>query len=641
MQVTKVLLVALIGIVCYTNAIVNIENFFPFGVANGDTYLSPGDDTSSAQQILSTNFNFFNYSHSSLWVNVNGAISFLNPISTYTPTCAPVSRNFRMISPFWADVDTQAESPTPASGISFRQSTASRDLQQATNEVLYAFPDLRSIDLTWSYIVTWNNVTFYRDDPSRQIRNTFQAILTTNGEHSFAIFYYNKIQWTTGTASNGNVNGLGGTPAQVGFDAGDGENRDMLNVSCTSNVLNIASMSNVGKPGVFVFQVDSTEIISAPNITRPTPAPTQAPSQSPSDPRSDAYGTECSTDVSKAWVDVVFVVDTSNAMSSRDLLELSGEITTFMKSFTFGQNGDHTTRAAIITYATNVETRYTLNDVTTFAAFQSAIFKLRSYANPDDSGGNVQGGLQTAHALLESQKSFRRSAIILIAAAYNDAGFQGAYQTSKSIQDDGISILTISFAAADGALTHQLQNISSPGYAYQSNQDGLYVSLPLALTQVNCFCPPSSVQYKKYNAVSRNYTTYADCIYGFGGDTLPSLANMLCDPGVLVAITTKDKLDFMADYVIPHDAPGKKKFTVGLHRSDDGTWKWWGYDNTEFALGSYPQWGRTPSPSESYSYEFQYSGFNFTLMPNGDNPLPYFCQSRACDAGYICDLTQP
>jgi alpha-tectorin len=638
MQGIKLVILLLgIGIVSQINANVDIQNFFPFGIANGDTYLSPGDDTSSAEQILSTNFNFFNYSHSSLWVNVNGAISFLNPISTYTPTCAPVARNFRMISPFWADVDTQSETPTPASAISFRQSTAASDLQQAKREVLYAFPDLVDINLTWSYIVTWNNVTFYRDDPSRQIRNTFQAILTTNGVHSFAIFYYNKIQWTTGTASNGNSNGLGGTPAQIGFDFGDGENRDMLNVSCTANVLNIGSMSNVGKSGVFVFQVDATEIIPPPNITRPTQAP---PTQVPSDPRSDAFGTECSSDVSQAWMDVVFVVDTSNAMSSRDLLELSGEITTFMKPFTFGQNGNHTTRAAIITYATNVETRYTLNDVTTFAAFQSAIFKLHNYANPDDSGGNVQGGLQTAHSLLETQKTFRKRAIILIAAAYDDVGFQGAYQTSKSIQDDGISILTISFAAADGALTQQLQNISSPGYAYQSDQDGLYLTLPFALTQINCFCPPSTVQFKKYNAVWRNYTTYADCLYGFNGETLPSLANMLCDPGVLVSVTSKDKLDFMADYIIPHDLKGKKKYTIGLHRSDDGTWKWYGYDNTEYALGSYPQWGQNPSPSDSYSYEFQYSGLNYKVMPNDDTPLPYVCQSRACDAGYICNLNQ-
>ena len=78
-------------------------------------------------------------------------------------------------------------------------------------------------------------------------------------------------------------------------------------------------------------------------------------------------------------------------MSSRDLLELSGEIATFMKPFHFAQNGDHTTRAAIVTYSTDVTSHYNLTDVTTNADFQKAILKLSSYANPDDNGGNVQG----------------------------------------------------------------------------------------------------------------------------------------------------------------------------------------------------------------------------------------------------------
>ena len=46
-------------------------------------------------------------------------------------------------------------------------------------------------------------------------RNTFQAVLISNGRHSFVIFNYDKITWTTGTASSGNETGLGGTPAQV------------------------------------------------------------------------------------------------------------------------------------------------------------------------------------------------------------------------------------------------------------------------------------------------------------------------------------------------------------------------------------------------------------------------------------------
>ena len=46
-------------------------------------------------------------------------------------------------------------------------------------------------------------------------RNTFQAVLITDGRFSFTIFNYNNLTWTTGTASGGKSSGLGGTPAQV------------------------------------------------------------------------------------------------------------------------------------------------------------------------------------------------------------------------------------------------------------------------------------------------------------------------------------------------------------------------------------------------------------------------------------------
>jgi len=49
---------------------------------------------------------------------------------------------------------------------------------------------------------------------------------------------------------------------QVGFDAGDGVNYFELPASGTSEVVNIASMSNVDADltGLFIFRVDSAEI---------------------------------------------------------------------------------------------------------------------------------------------------------------------------------------------------------------------------------------------------------------------------------------------------------------------------------------------------------------------------------------------
>ena len=91
--------------------------------------------------------------------------------------------------------------------------------------------------------------------------NTFQCILVTNGRRSFAIFLYadGEIQWTTGDLSGGS-SGFGGTPAQVGFNAGDGLRFASVPGSQTSDIVNIDSTSNVDRRGVWIFRIDEEEI---------------------------------------------------------------------------------------------------------------------------------------------------------------------------------------------------------------------------------------------------------------------------------------------------------------------------------------------------------------------------------------------
>ena len=63
------------------------------------------------------------------------------------------------------------------------------------------------------------------------------------------------IQWTTGDASGGE-GGFGGTPAQAGFDSGNGVDFTVINGSFTDNIVNIDKISNVDIPGLFIFQVN-------------------------------------------------------------------------------------------------------------------------------------------------------------------------------------------------------------------------------------------------------------------------------------------------------------------------------------------------------------------------------------------------
>lgn len=80
-------------------------------------------------------------------------------------------------------------------------------------------------------------------------------MLASDGTNTFAIFLYLDINWTTGDNHDG-VNGLGGQPAQVGFDAGDQINSLVVNESFTDDIVNIEERSNIGIPGMYMFQIN-------------------------------------------------------------------------------------------------------------------------------------------------------------------------------------------------------------------------------------------------------------------------------------------------------------------------------------------------------------------------------------------------
>ena len=84
--------------------------------------------------------------------------------------------------------------------------------------------------------------------------NTFQCVLATSELESFVMFLYADLQWTTGDVSGG-VDGLGGTEALAGFNAGDQVNSYTLPGSHTPNIVNITRTSNVGIPGTWIFKV--------------------------------------------------------------------------------------------------------------------------------------------------------------------------------------------------------------------------------------------------------------------------------------------------------------------------------------------------------------------------------------------------
>lgn len=102
-------------------------------------------------------------------------------------------------------------------------------------------------DPTFVFVATWHQVYPY-DCLSviDQVQNTFQVVLLTDGHKSFASFLYQDIQW--------------GSNAQIGFNNGKGNKSFSIPEALTTETLHVETLSNVGRPGVFVFQVDGMYI---------------------------------------------------------------------------------------------------------------------------------------------------------------------------------------------------------------------------------------------------------------------------------------------------------------------------------------------------------------------------------------------
>ncbi|XP_038045953.1 uncharacterized protein LOC119720369 [Patiria miniata] len=248
---------------------------FPFGVEAGDTFLPPNDDGSSGSISLSSSFPLYSYNHDSLFVNTNGVISFLVEVSGFTPLSFPLDGDRRLVAVFWGDVNTNS-----GGSVSYRElhPTGNQELFDRSNTIIRHASDHSQFSASWMFIATWNEVPFYGASSAFEITNTFQAVLVTDGSLSFAIYNYEDIRWTTGTASGGSSTGLGGTPAQVGLNSGDGVNYCSLPDSRTDAIVDVDLQTNIGTTGRFLFRVDSTseidngcDILNDPDDCDPNP----------------------------------------------------------------------------------------------------------------------------------------------------------------------------------------------------------------------------------------------------------------------------------------------------------------------------------------------------------------------------------
>lgn len=219
--------------------------------------LAANDDGSTGLVSLPFTINFYGTDYSNLYVNNNGNVTFNAAQSTYTPYGLGSSYGGQpIIAPFFADVDTRGS----GSGLT----------SYGTGN--YAGHD--------AFGVTWPSVGYYNSRTDKL--NTFQLILidrSDTGAGNFDFYFnYDQIQWETGGASGGQ-NGLGGTSASVGYNAGQSGNPAGTYAMLAGSLINGALLdggpnslvagTNDGVAGQFLFQVRNGSVVTPVGVPEP------------------------------------------------------------------------------------------------------------------------------------------------------------------------------------------------------------------------------------------------------------------------------------------------------------------------------------------------------------------------------------
>ncbi|XP_077312582.1 uncharacterized protein LOC143933541 [Lithobates pipiens] len=186
----------------------------------------------------------FEKNYSTIYLNKTGLLSFgVEPGNNRAlHLCNAMAGPF--LAPFWTDVNNEI------SGEIYFRSSDNMELNMLGEDISSYFPEVH-FSPDWALVATWDKVS-YSASKTKKV-NTFQAVLTTDGNSTFVMFNYGDIQWPTGKENEG-------PPALAGYNSGSAGGCFEIPGSLTADIINITHTSNVNFPGRWVFRVDQVEV---------------------------------------------------------------------------------------------------------------------------------------------------------------------------------------------------------------------------------------------------------------------------------------------------------------------------------------------------------------------------------------------
>uniref|UniRef100_A0A914YIL7 VWFA domain-containing protein n=1 Tax=Panagrolaimus superbus TaxID=310955 RepID=A0A914YIL7_9BILA len=336
------------------------------------------------------------------------------------------------------------------------------------------------------------------------------------------------------------------------------------------------------------------------------------------DQRPQQYGVSCSTILENLWLDIILVVDVSKHISVNELDELSKSFMDSFDALNLNVNSQHSSRIALITYATLAKVQMKFGEITNVTQLQKKL-SLEKYRNPFDGNRNAKSAFLLAKTLLLLNQSHRRSVVIFVSSGFKST--QNPAPIANILKSlFNTNIITVSTSSD----SQNIDNISTYGFNLALN-DQFSQSFQFSLSQSNCYCPSNYQQFIFTDPTTKKVTYFAECIFGSNAQKTVNEAFDICSQqkATPIIVTSQAKAAFL--------------IRVKRHYQNINVHMWHEYMQDGYSMGTYP-----PKLIQFDDLSMNCSmgiivGETVASLPIDCNKakLPYICQKQAFDGDHL------
>lgn len=381
---------------------------------------------------------------------------------------------------------------------------------------------------------------------------------------------------------------------------------------------------------------------SATTIVSSTIAPSTTTVYSEPEHQPHSCGCDRDFDFYSAWLDIIFVLDTSSGVQDEDITTMKyllQHLAMTIRIGSAGANDKKYSRVAII------NTGDTADRYADWRRYASGIdlFHGVDVLKPVGGDYNVQAGLAEAQKLIDEERSRGerlnvQKVVVLFSSVIIDCRQQSNEICRLVSVMEGEKTTIITIAIKLNGQNYPLITIGSPCNQLQIN-DNINKEVLKSLCFANCYCLDP---YTQFVNVNDGCIKYGECVYVQGMALSYDGAAMTCsmENSTISDILSSDKDIFLKEL---HVAAGFFPFWVGIRRLD-GQFK---YENGNLVdVNDYRNWcterGQNEQGSGDCVYENQCEGFRtawFNQNCGFVTPTHYFsCQKQSCSVKNYCDF---